>query len=65
MRSERALLIALAEICVQGLSTRKVKAITEDLCGIEISAKQIFRVAQRLDDTLQEWRERPVSTNFV
>jgi len=37
-RSERALLIALAEMVVQGVSIRRVKTITEELCGIEISA---------------------------
>ena len=58
MRSERALLIALAEMYVQGVSTRRVKAITEELCGIEISAMQVSRAAQQLDEVLQEWRER-------
>jgi putative transposase len=60
MRSERALLIALAEMYVQGVSTRRVKAITEELCGVEISAVQVSRAAQQLDEVLQEWRERPL-----
>ena len=60
MRSERALVIALAEMYVQGVSTRRVKAITEELCGVEISAMQVSRAAQQLDDVLQEWRERPL-----
>ncbi len=60
MRSERALLIALAEMYVQGVSTRRVKAITEELCGVEISAMQVSRAAQQLDDVLHEWRERPL-----
>jgi transposase-like protein len=60
MRSERALLIALAEMYVQGVSTRRVKAITEELCGVEISAMQVSRAAQQLDDVLLEWRERPL-----
>ena len=58
MRSERALVIALAEMYVQGVSTRKVKAITEELCGIEISAMQVSRAAAQLDSVLHEWRER-------
>ena len=45
---------------VQGVSTRKVKAITEELCGVEISAMQVSRAAAQLDETLQEWRERPL-----
>jgi len=60
MRSERALVIALAEMYVQGVSTRKVKAITEELCGVEITPMQVSRAASQLDTTLQEWRERPL-----
>ena len=58
MRSERALMCALAEMYIQGVSTRKVKAITEELCGVEISAEQISRATAQLDGVLQEWRER-------
>jgi putative transposase len=60
LRSERALVTTLAEMYVQGVSTRKVKAITEELCGIEISAMQVSRAAAQLDEALQEWRERPL-----
>jgi len=60
LRSERALVTTLAEMYVQGVSTRKVKAITEELCGIEISAMQVSRAAAQLDEVLQQWRERPL-----
>lgn len=60
MRSERALVAALAEMYVKGVSTRKVKAITEELCGVEISAMQVSRATAELDAVLQEWRERPL-----
>lgn len=60
MRSERALMIALAEMYVQGVSTRKVKAITEELCGVEITPMQVSRATAKLDIVLQEWRERPL-----
>lgn len=60
LRSERALVTTLAEMYVQGVSTRKVKAITEQLCGIEISAMQVSRAAAQLDEVLQQWRERPL-----
>ncbi len=60
LRSERALTITLAEMYVQGVSTRKVKAITEKLCGVEISATQVSRASAQLDEVLQEWRERPL-----
>ena len=60
LRSERALTITLAEMYVQGVSTRRVKAITEQLCGVEISATQVSRATVQLDEVLQEWRERPL-----
>ena len=60
LRSERALVATLAEMYVQGVSTRKVKAITEELCGIEVSAMQVSRATAQLDEVLQEWRERPL-----
>jgi putative transposase len=58
LRSERALVATLAEMYVQGVSTRKVKAITEELCGIEVSSMQVSRATAQLDGVLQEWRER-------
>jgi len=58
LRSERALVAALAEMYVQGVSTRKVKSITEELCGVEFSAMQVSRATAQLDQALQEWRER-------
>ena len=58
LRSERALVIALAEMYVQGVSTRRVKAITEELCGVEVSAMQVSRATAAMDSALQEWRER-------
>ena len=60
IRSERALKLALAEMYVQGVSTRKVAAITERLCGIEVSSTQVSQAAASLDEQLQEWRERPL-----
>lgn len=60
LRSERALTMTLAEMYVQGVSTRKVKAITEKLCGVDVSAMQVSRATNQLDDVLQEWRERPL-----
>jgi len=58
LRSERALTLALAEMYVQGVSTRKVKAITEQLCGIEINSSAVSRAASQLDSELTKWRER-------
>jgi len=60
LRSERALKLALAEMYVQGVSTRKVAAITEQLCGFEVTAAQVSRATATLDDQLTQWRERPL-----
>ena len=59
-RSERALKVALAEMYVQGVSTRKVKAIVEELCGSEVSSTQVSRCAAELDEELTKWRNRPL-----
>jgi putative transposase len=60
LRSERALTLALAEMYVQGVSTRKVKAITEQLCGCEVSSSQVSRASAQLDAVLEAWRQRPL-----
>jgi putative transposase len=60
LRSERALHLTMAEMYVQGVSTRKVNAIIEQLCGSQVSSTQVSRATQLLDDTLQEWRTRPL-----
>jgi putative transposase len=60
LRSERALKIALAEMYVQGVSTRKVAKITEDLCGFEVSSSEVSRASKMLDDQLDAWRNRPL-----
>jgi transposase-like protein len=62
LRSERALMLALAEMYVQGVSTRKVAAITERLCGNQISSTQVSRAAALLDEVLEAWRNRPLDT---
>ena len=43
LRSERALLLAIAEMYVQGVSTRRVKKIVEELCGMDVSSTQVSR----------------------
>src|SRR5271157_3275268 len=60
LRSERALTLALAEMYVQGVSTRKVKAITEQLCGSSVSSTQVSNAAALLDTELEKWRNRPL-----
>jgi transposase-like protein len=63
-RSERALVAALAEMYVQGVSTRKVKAITEELCGHSFSASSISAMNQRLDDSLAQFAGRSLAEAF-
>jgi transposase-like protein len=60
LRSERALKLALAEMYVQGVSTRKVAAITEQLCGFEVSSSQVSQATALLDEQLEAWRQRPL-----
>jgi len=60
MRSERALMLAIAEMYVQGVSTRKVKAVTEQLCGVGLSSTQVSHAAALLDADLEKWRHRPL-----
>ena len=60
VRSERALKLAIAEMYVQGVSTRKVTKITSELCGLDVSSSQVSRAAKLLDAELQSWRERPL-----
>lgn len=57
-RSEKALVASLMEMYLQGVSTRKVKAITEELCGHEFSAATISRIVQQLDQELERFAER-------
>jgi len=59
-RSEKALVSALAEMYVQGVSTRKVKAITEELCGHEFSASTISAINKTLDESLEQFANRPL-----
>ena len=60
-RSEQALKLALAEMYVQGVSTRKVSAIVEQLCGTTVSSTQVSQCAKLLDAELQKWRQRPLA----
>ncbi len=59
-RSERALKLAVAEMYVQGVSTRKVAKITSELCGLDVTSTQVSRAAKLLDDELEAWRNRPI-----
>jgi putative transposase len=63
-RSEKALVSALSEMYVQGVSTRKVKAITEELCGHEFSASSISAINKRMDAELERFAKRKLTEPF-
>jgi putative transposase len=57
-RTDKALKAAIAEIYLGGTSTRKVSAVMEKLCGLEVTSTQVSRLTKELDETFQQWRER-------
>jgi putative transposase len=63
-RSEKALMLSLVEMYVHGVSTMKVKAITEALCGLDISKSQVSRLAKDIDEDIQAWRIRKLEKEY-
>jgi putative transposase len=63
-RSEKALVVALSEMYVQGVSTRKVKEVTEQLCGHEFSSSTISRMTERLDVDLEKFARRRLEDEY-
>ena len=64
-RSEVALKTAIAEMYLQGVSTRRVTAIMEKLCGFEVTSTEVSRANAMLDDMLETWRSRPIDTEIA
>jgi putative transposase len=62
-RNEKALTLALMEMYLEGVSTRKVREVTEELCGTTFSKSTISRLATALDSELEEWRQRPLEAD--
>jgi len=62
LRSERALKLAIAEMYVQGVSTRRVAEVMETLCGLEVTSSEVSRCAGLLDEELEQWRTRPLGS---
>jgi putative transposase len=60
-RNEKALVLALMEMSVEGVSTRKVRDITEALCGTSFSRSLVSELAGQLDTELKAWRNRPLT----
>lgn len=64
-RSEQALVLALMEMVVNGVSTRKVSQITEELCGTEFSKSMVSDLCKRLDPIVHDWNNRSLKdTHF-
>ena len=63
-RSEQALVLALMEMVVNGVSTRKVAQITEELCGTEFSKSTVSELCKRLDPIVTAWNNRPLDNPF-
>jgi transposase-like protein len=59
-RSEKAFVLSLMEMYVKGVSTRKVKKITQKLCGVDVSKSQVSELAKNLDEQVEAWRSRPI-----
>lgn len=59
-RSEQAFVLALCEMVLQGVSTRKVEAVTQELCGAQFGKSQVSQLCQALDPLVLTWRERPL-----
>lgn len=59
-RIDRALKMAIAEMYVKGVSTRKVQSIFEELCDMDITADQVSSATKELDEELKAWRNRPI-----
>jgi len=63
-RNEKALVLAIIDMYIQGVSTRKVKKITEELCGLEISKSQVSKLSKGLDKEVQQWRTSPLTKQY-
>jgi putative transposase len=59
-RSDRALKSAIATMYVEGVSTRRVTKIMEQMCGFEVSSGQVSNLNKQLDGEFEKWRNRPL-----
>jgi transposase-like protein len=63
-RNEKALVLALMEMTIKGVSTRKVADVTERLCGTSFSKSTVSRLSAELDEELEAWRNRPLEKAY-
>jgi putative transposase len=60
-RSEQALVLALMEMVINGVSTRKIRRVTEELCGTSFAKSTVSDLCEALDPVVTEWNERNLS----
>tara|TARA_Y100001933_G_C18937447_1_gene538011 strand:+ start:108 stop:1322 length:1215 start_codon:yes stop_codon:yes gene_type:complete len=63
-RSEQALILAMIEMVINGVSTRKIKMVTEELCGKSFSKSTISSLCQQLDPIVEAFRNRPLEKHY-
>jgi transposase-like protein len=63
-RNEKALVLAIVEMYLKGISTRKIEPVLEELCGLEISKSQVSELSKEIDQEVLEWRERKLSEKY-
>jgi transposase-like protein len=63
-RSEAALVASMAEMVVNGVSTRKVETVVETLCGVSISKSAVSDLCKDLDEAVNEFKNRPLTSHY-
>lgn len=63
-RSEQALVLTMMEMVLQGVSTRKVTKITEELCGTSFSKSTVSQLCKGLDEAVESFRKRPLEKRY-
>lgn len=63
-RSEQALMLAMIEMVINGVSTRKIENITEELCGQSFSKSTVSKLCENLDPIVEEFRQRPLEKHY-
>jgi transposase-like protein len=62
-RTEKALLLAMAQMYIQGVSARKVTEVLQSLCGLRVSSSQVSRAVAELDPQFHAWKNRPIGAH--
>jgi putative transposase len=64
-RSEKALVLTIIDMYLEGVSTRKIGSIVEELCGFSVSKSQVSELTKKLDTDVHAWRMRPLVTTYL